>query len=70
MTYGSYLKVSQAKKKGYQATFVCVKATNTDSTHGSGEAYGVIYDDDILVDFMLSHFRPIVNSFNGNIIVF
>ena len=58
------------KKKGYQATFLCVEATKTDSPHGSGEAYHVIYDDHPLVDFILNNFRPIVNSFNGNIIAF
>ena len=57
-------------KKGYQSTFVCVEATKTDSPHGSGEAYDVIYYDDPLVHIMLNNFRPIVNSFNGNIIVF
>ena len=70
MTNESYLKVSQMKKKGYQASCLCVEATKTDSPHGSGEAYVVIYDDDPLVDFMLNHLRPILNSFNGNIIVF
>ena len=70
MTYGSYLNVSQVKKKGYQATFWCVGATKTDSPHGSGEASHVIYDDDTLVYIMLNNFRPIVNSFNGNIIAF
>ena len=47
-----------------------MEATKNDSTHGSGEASDIIYDDDILVYFMLNNFRPIVNSFNGNIIVF
>ena len=28
----------------------------------------VLFDDYPLVDFMLNNFRPIVNSFNGNII--
>ena len=47
-----------------------MEAKKTDSTHGSGEASGVTYDDNILVYFMLNNFRPIVSSFNGNIIVF
>ena len=42
----------------------------TDSPHGSGEAYDVLYDDNHLVDFMLNNFRTILNSFNGDIIVF
>ena len=51
--------------------FFCVcGGKNTDSPHGSGEASDVLYDDNPLVDFMLNNFIPIVNSFNGNIIVF
>ena len=30
----------------------------------------VLVDDNPLVYFMLNNFRPIVNSFNGNIIAF
>ena len=52
------------------SNFLCVEAITTDSPHGSGEASDVIYDDNPLVDFMSNNFRPIVNSFNGNIIVF
>ena len=70
MTYGSYLNVSQVNRKGYQANFVSVEATKTDSPHGSGEASHVLYDDDPLVDFILNSFRTIVDSFNGNIIAF
>ena len=58
------------KKKGYQATVLCVEATRTDSPHGSGESSHVLYDDYPLVYFMLNNFRPTVNSFNGNIIAF
>ena len=47
-----------------------MEATKTDSPHGSVESSDVIYDEDSLVDFILNHFIPIVNSFNGNIIVF
>ena len=47
-----------------------MEATKTDSPNGSGEASDVLYDDDPLVYFMLNNFRPIVNSFNGNIIAF
>ena len=70
MTYGSYLKLSQVKKKRYQAAFLCVQATKTDSPYVSGEAYHVLYDGDPLVYLMLNNFRPIVSSFNGNIIDF
>ena len=48
---------------------MCVEATKTDLPHGSGEASDVLFDDNHLVDFMLNNFRPIVNSFNGNIII-
>ena len=58
------------KRKGYQPTFLCMEATKTGSPNGSGEASDVLYDDDPLVYFMLNNFRPIVNSFNGNIIAF
>ena len=51
--------------------FFCVcGGKKIDLPHGSGEASDVRYDGNHLVDFMLNNFRPIVNSFNGNIIVF
>ena len=52
------------------SNFLCVEAITTDSPHGSGEASDIIYDDNPFVAFMSHIFRPIVNSFNGNIIVF
>ena len=71
MTYESDLKVSQVKKKGCEYFCVCVcGGLKTDSPHGSGEASDVLYDYNHLVDFMLNNFRKIVNSFNGDIIVF
>ena len=57
-------------RKDTKQLFLCVEATKTDSPHGSGEEYDVLYDNDTLVHIMLNNFRPIVNSFNGNIIVF
>ena len=58
------------KKKGCQATFLCVEATKNDSPHGSVEASDVLYDENPLVYLMLNNFIPILNSLNGNIIVF
>ena len=49
---------------------VCVEAKKPDSPRGSVEASDVLYDENHLVDFMLNNFRTIVNSFNGDIIVF
>ena len=47
-----------------------MEAKKTDSPHESGESSNVLYDENTLVDFMLNNFRPIVNSFNENIIGF
>ena len=47
-----------------------MEAKKNDPPHGSGEASDVLYVDYHLVDFILNNFRPIVNSFNGNITVF